>query len=173
MIPQTRRFFNAPPQIICKHSSLSHWFTAFPAAALFLISRTILSFAVSGFVLLEWTLTRKVVEPRRLVKRYGSEAQDISFSRELFNVFMPPAPFLVFLFLFSDIPQVPPLRSVVAHFTDFVSGYFLNRLPICPGDTHHYRGARRLRFSYFSRTYIISPLRLTIQEQTAILQVTE
>lgn len=36
------------------------------------------------------------------------------------------------------------LRPVAAHATGFVSGYFLNRLPIRPGDTHHYRDVRRL-----------------------------
>ena len=44
----------------------------------------------------------------------------------------------------SDIPQVPLLRSVIAQITDLVSGYFLNRSPICPGDTCHYRDTRRL-----------------------------
>jgi hypothetical protein len=57
--------------------------------------RAILSSAVSLLVSLKRTETWKVVEPTRFVKRYGSEAQDISFSRELFNVFMPPAPFFV------------------------------------------------------------------------------
>jgi hypothetical protein len=60
--------------------------------------RAILSFAVSFVLGLKYTATRKVVEPRRFVKRHGSEAQDISFSRELFNVFMPPAPFIIYFF---------------------------------------------------------------------------
>jgi hypothetical protein len=53
------------------------------------------------------------------------------------------------------MPQVPPLRSVIAHSTDFVSGYFLNRLPICPGDTRHYRDARRL-LNFFPHINIIA-----------------
>jgi len=58
--------------------------------------RAILSFAVSFVLGLKYTATRKVVEPRRFVKRYGSEAQDFSFSRELFNVVMATGSFHVF-----------------------------------------------------------------------------
>jgi hypothetical protein len=68
------------------------------------------------------------------------------------------SPFLFSLFLFRTYRRFCPLRSVVAHFTDLVSGYFLNRLPICPGDTYHYRDMRRLfNFGYASARELFLP----------------
>jgi hypothetical protein len=54
---------------------------------------------VSRLVDERYTFIVYIVEPRRFVKRYGSAAQADSFSRELFNVFMPPTPSIDYFLL--------------------------------------------------------------------------
>jgi hypothetical protein len=125
---------------------LAHcFFTPFPASDL--ISRRILSFSVSLLVSLKYTAISKSVEPMRRVivrdSRRGAVADDAVFVRIL------PAPFSAifsFNFGFGHTARHRVLRQPTPQVS--CREYFLNRHPICPGDTRHYRDARRLRDIY-------------------------